>query len=205
MTAAFRAFTRSSLPPFGFARPNLRSDVDVAAAISRVPRDATGKGMFLARLMSELDRRGIARPTQDRFLAFRDYPLAQCLEVNAAAARLMFPFVPLSEGLRRVAWTSFDTFASSLIGNVLFGAVGRDVESILRLASRAVGLATNVGSCHLEVVRDSTAVMTFDHNYLFAEPFGTGMLEGVLRSCECEGEVLVRMDSPIRGAFHVRW
>jgi len=199
------AAARTSLPPSGFVPVDLKVNVDVASYIKRVPKHATGKGMFLARLMQELDHRGITRPTQERFLPFSDYPLQRCLELNAEAARLMFPFVPLSDGLRRVAWTSFDTFAGSLIGQVLFGAVGRDVESILKLASRAMGYATNVGEFDLEMVRERTAVLHVQEAFLFGEYFGVGMIEGVLRSCASDGEVLARMETPISGAFYVRW
>lgn len=199
------AVARNSLPPLGFAPVDLKANVDVAAYLRRVPKHATGKGMFLARLMQELDRRGIARPTQERFLPFGDYPMQRCLELNAEAARLMFPFTPLSDGLRRVAWTSFDTFAASLIGQVIFGAVGRDVESILRLASRAMAFATNVGEFQLEMVRERTAVLHVQDAFLFGEYFGVGMMEGVLRSCGSDGEVLARMETPTSGAFYVRW
>jgi len=199
------AFARTSLPPLGFVPVDVRLHVDVNAFVRRVPKHATGKGMFLVRLMQELDRRGIARPTSERFLPFSDYPLKRCLELNAEAARLMFPSLPLSDGLRRVAWTSFDTFAESLIGQVLFGAVGHDVESILKLSSRALSYATNVGTYELEVIRDRTAVLQVQDAFLFAEHFGVGMLEGVLRSCKCEGEVLASMTSPTSGAFYVRW
>lgn len=199
------AFARNSLPPSGFMPVDLRAAVDVAGYIRRVPRHATGKGMFLARLLEELDRRGIARPTSERFLPFTDYPLQRCLELNAEAARLMFPTVAMSDALRRVAWSSFDTFANSLIGQVLFGAVRHDVESILKLASRALSYATNVGTYELEVVRNRTAVFRVNDAYLFAEYFAVGMLEGVLRSCDCQGEVLACMDSATHGAFYVRW
>lgn len=199
------AFARNSLPPSGFLPVNLRVVVDVNGYLKRVPRHAKGKGMFLVRLLEELDRRGIPRPTSERFLPFTDYPLQRCLELNAEAARLMFPTIPLSDGLRRVAWTSFDTFANSLIGQVLFGAVRHDVESILKLSSRALAYTTNVGSYELEVVRDRTAVFHVRDVYLFAEYFAMGMLEGVLRSCECDGQILSRMDSTTSGAFYVRW
>ncbi len=199
------AFARTSLPPSGFKPVDPQRHIDVNAYIKRVPKHATGKGMFLVRLLQELDRRGIARPTSERFLPFGDYPLQRCLELNAQAARLMFPTLPLADGLRRVAWTSFDTFARSLIGQVLFGAVGHDVDSILKLSSRALSCATNVGTNELEVIRDRTAVLQVEDAFLFAEQFGVGMLEGVLRTCKCEGEVLASMTSPTSGAFYVRW
>ncbi len=199
------AQARTSLPPAGFVAVDLRVNVDVASYMRRVPRHATGKGMFLLRLLEELDRRGIARPTQERFLPFSDYPFQRCIELNAEAARLMYPTVPLSDALRRVAWWSFDTFADSLIGQVLFGAVRHDVASILKLSSRALSYTTNVGTYELDVVRDRTAVLHVHDAFLFAEYFAVGMLEGVLRSCECDGQVLSRMESLTSGAFYVRW
>jgi hypothetical protein len=51
-------------PRFGAELEELR------ALIARVPKHATVKGMFIKGFLQSLDREGISRPTQDRFIAF---------------------------------------------------------------------------------------------------------------------------------------
>jgi uncharacterized protein (TIGR02265 family) len=192
----------TSCPP-DFGPPDYRSPIDLAEHLARVPPHATGKGMFLGKLFDELDERGIARPTQERFLPFHDYPLTRCLELNLQVARLLHPRVPDREALRRVAWRSFTTFASSIVGRVVFGAVGRNPIDVLSLATRALPMTTNVGDYTLESIDHQHAILHVHEGYLFVEPFGAGMVEGVFSACEHDGEVLVKRTSPTSCSFFI--
>jgi uncharacterized protein (TIGR02265 family) len=206
--AAQRAPHLASLRPSRspeFVLPDFAHPLNVEAALRRIPAHATGKGMFAARILSELDKRGIERPTQQRFLPFADYSLRQCAEVNVEVARLLFPTAPLAQGLRQLAWLSLETFADTLLGQAIFGAVRRDVMAILKLSSKGLTHAANVGEYELQILHEHAAIMHCIDMYFFGESFGVGMLEGMLRACHVEGEVLANMDSPTRGAFYIEW
>ena len=195
---------RASRPPPAFGIPDFVSPLDLQQALQRVPPSATGKGMFVAQLLEELDRHNLPRPTKARFFPFSDYPLTVCMELNMQIARLLFPRRADREALRRVAWRSFGIFAESLVGKILFGALRHEVMAVLQLAALALSKTTNVGTCQFERVDERTALLHVTEAYMFAEPFGAGMLEGLLQSAGQRGQVLVQMTSPTSGAFFVQ-
>lgn len=186
-----------------FRPPELVAPLDLREALGRVPRNATGKGMFVAHLLDELDAAGIARPTKERFVPFADYPLVRCMELNVEIAQLLYPRAPVREALRRVAWRSFGIFAESLVGRVLFGALACDVMSILRLTTVALARTTNVGSQRVEIVDPLTALIHVEDGYFFAESFGVGMVEGLFKAAKRVGNVRVDMRSPTSGSFQI--
>jgi uncharacterized protein (TIGR02265 family) len=194
---------RSSAPFSGFRAPELTAPLDVREALARVPKRATGKGMFVAQLFGELDRRGIARPTDERFVPFADYPLPRLMALNVDIARLLYPRVPDREALRRVAWRSFGIFSESLVGRVLFGAFAGDAMAVLKLSAVALSRATNVGTHRVEVLDAHQVMLHVEDGYFFAESFGVGMLEGLFMATKRTGDVLVDMRSPTAGSFRV--
>jgi uncharacterized protein (TIGR02265 family) len=197
-----RSSAYASCPP-DFGPPDYRSPINLGEHLARVPALATGKGMFLGKLLDELDELGIARPTQERFLPFHDYPLTRCLELNLEVARLLHPRVPDREALRRVAWRSFTTFATSMVGRIVFGSMGHNPIDVLSLAARALPMTTNVGAYKLEPVDRQHVILHVQDAYLFVEPFGAGMVEGVFSACKHDGEVLVRCTSATSCSFFI--
>lgn len=188
-----------------FCEPSFDAEPDLAAVLARIPDSATGKGMFLRRLLKELSCRGLPLPTQESFLPFQDVSLRLCAEVNVLAARALHPGLPLGEALRRVARMSFETFQDSLAGHLILTGTLHSPHPTLALASRLVGYTTNVGSLRSLYVDANTRLVRARDVYLFAEWFGVGMAEGVLGACGRRGRVLVRRFSPLDVDFLIRW
>lgn len=189
----------------GFSPPTLNVTFDLAAALERIPASATGKGMFVKRLLRELSCRGLPLPVDDSFSTFQDIPLRRCAELNVYAARAIHPGLPLPEALRRVARMSFETFQESLAGHLILTGTHRNPHPILALASRLVSYTTNVGSLHSVYVDASTRLIRARDTYLFPECFGVGMAEGVLTACNKRGRVLVRSFTPTDVDFLICW
>lgn len=195
-----------------FVTPDFAASLDVEGAIHRCPSAATAKGMFFSRAV-ELGRR--AAPSreheiwkgvsQKRWLPFLDYPLREQMRVLANVAPLRFPDVPLREGLRRIGQTTYGTFSESMAGRVLFGAVGRKVESILALGPKAITLSVS----HAEVVAEQTEErcyrIAYRSVYCFLDSFHVGVVEGAIVACRETPDVKVALESPVDGVFEVRW
>ena len=192
------------LPP-GYEWPDWSAPLDVDAAIRAVPVGATGKGMFLERLMGELRRNGLSLTSRERFIPFKDYPLKQCLQVNVDAAKRLYPESSVRDALRRVAHLSFDTFARSMLGRITFSALGRDPAAIFRLAPVALRHSTNIGEFDVEMLGPSELIMHARDSYLYPQSFGVGMSEGMLESCGRTGLVAARQVSDHDWSFYVRW
>jgi uncharacterized protein (TIGR02265 family) len=185
--------------------PDWNAPLDVHAYIGRVPKHATGKGMFLAQLQKEVQSRGLELPTREKFYAFRDYPLPLAMELIVEAAKLLHPGLSLREGIRRLAWSSYDVFRETMIGRVVFGAVGVNLGAIFKLAGRAVGHTTNVGQLETEPIDDRSVIVHVRDVYLFADCYSAGMAEGVLIASRRKGFVAQQMTGPTTGSFYVRW
>lgn len=192
------------LPP-GYAWPDFDAPLDLEREIAQLPSGATAKGMFLKRLAAELARRGKGFSNGKTYQAFSDYSLEECVRCNVEAARLLHPSLSLREGLRRIAWQSFDTFAASTIGGVTLSAVGREPAAILRLADRAMSFAISTGSHRTEVIDSHGLTVHADEVYFFPDSFGVGVAEGVLRSCRRIGSVAIKRHSKARYTYLVRW
>ncbi len=147
-----------------FDWPDWDAPLDVDAYLRRVPEGATGKGMVPQVLVREIEGRELHFASKRRFFAFNDSPLPECMAIILEGGELLYPELPKREQLRRVAWPSYSTFADTMIGRVIFGGVGHNVESIFKLASKAISHSTNVGKIESEVIDDSTVIVRTQDN-----------------------------------------
>lgn len=190
--------------PDGFAFPDWSAPFDLQEHLRSVPADATVKGMFLSSTVEAVRDSGGGLLTSEKFTAFRDYPLSRTLELLVEGAPLVYPDLPLRDGMRRLARPAFPVFAGSLVGRAVFAAVGRDPRSVLGLASRAWRHATNTGKLESEPQDENTTLVRVCEFHL-TEAVAVGIAEGVLEACGRRGRVARRMQSPTEGDFLIRW
>lgn len=195
--------TDLELPP-GFAPPDWEAPFDLAAHLRRVPDDATVKGMFLTSVVDDVHARCGSRLTEERYTAFRDYPLSRLLELMVEGAGRVYPRRPVRDGMRRLARPSFSVFDSSLVGRAVFAVSRHDPHNVFRIGSRAWRHATNLAKVESEKL-DETAVVLRVRDFHFTDAVAVGIAEGVLEACGRPGSVAVRMESPSAGDFLVRW
>jgi uncharacterized protein (TIGR02265 family) len=92
-----------------------------------------------------------------------------------------------------------------MIGRAIFGLAGRDVGSILKLASKGASVASNVGKMEVLDLQPESAILRVSEIYIFPECFNAGMAEGVLMACGVEGFVAQKMLSLTEGDFYLGW
>ena len=169
-----------------------------------MPADATVKGMFLNATVETVKGLGGPSLAEERFFAFRDYPLRRSLELLVEGARHVYADQPPREGLRRLARPGYAVFADSLIGKVVFAAIGRDPAAIYKLAAKAWRHAASVGKLEPQIVDPHTALIRVSELYL-TDAVGIAIAEGVLEACGRDGYVAQRMRSPLEGEFLIHW
>jgi len=182
--------------------PDFSAPVDLDAHLALLPTRATCKGLFFLDLLrrgaaalppGELCR--IAGIPERRYVAFRDYPMADNMHLAVAVALALHPSRPLGEGLRRLGQTAFETVSASLVGKTLFGAFGRDVATILLNGPRAFRLFLNFGDVTAEQTAPGRFLFHAFYLPLFLDTYQVGVLEGVLRHAGVEGRVRVASEA----------
>jgi uncharacterized protein (TIGR02265 family) len=189
-----------------FAVPVLDQPLLVEDYIQRVPAYATIKGMFLSNLYEiasssdqgfELDARNI--------FSFRDYPLVEQVRLVPRIAAALYPDVSLRSAMLQLGRRVCPTFAGSLIGKLIFSAVGGDVAMLMRAGATAYSISSNVGQleileCGLRSVRLGMREM-----FNYVDSYQLGILEGALMMLGCKPSLLLKLDSPVSAEVHLSW
>jgi len=188
-----------------FVEPDWDAPLDVDAYLAAVPRAAMTKGMFFARILDDYRERYLKPPTRERYVGFKDYPLREWMELAVAATRDLWPQKPPREALRRIGHHGYTTFIQSFVGRVLFGVLGSNLESIMRISPKGYALAWNLMRADAVEVRPGSAILHLWQVYDFVDCYHGGLLEGVLRACNRSGRVRVRPVSLSEAYYLVDW
>lgn len=188
-----------------FVIPDPNAPLDLAERLASLPAQATVKGMFFQTMSGQAFAASGQLPGRDRYVAYKDYPLREWIELLLKAARLTFPRVPVREGLRRLGQESYPTFARSTVGRVLMAAAGNNLGAALRLAPRAFSLTTNTTQCEVVAMADTRAVLRVTRAWDFIEALHVGVFEGTMRSFQRTGLVRVRILSLSSADFEITW
>jgi uncharacterized protein (TIGR02265 family) len=174
----------------------LNAPLDIAERLRAVPRQATVKGMFFDGPIAEAFRRSGDRPGQASYVAFKDYPLTEHIQVLVACAMAGYPDVPVREGLRRLGRDAFRTFLGSLAGKVLFTVAGRDFDAALGLVARSYAIAGPVGTAAVVERTPKAAVIHLKDIYNLPDCYHVGIFEAAMEYFAKDGEVLTRVRTP---------
>jgi uncharacterized protein (TIGR02265 family) len=192
------------IPP-GFIAPDDTAPLDVDAIIAATPEDVGLRGMYYQSYLDELKRRGLPVDPKHRYLAFKLYPLRDWQRFMVDSAGRLHPELSLRGGLRRLGLSAYPTFASSMVGRVIFGVLGKDIERIMRIAPK--GYEQSLSSCKVDIV-EATATHARVHLrgvHSFLESYQLGVFEGALVVCERQGDVHHRPIAPGESEIYCRW
>ena len=160
--------------------------------ISETPAHATVKGMYIDSFLQTLEQKRIPRPTSDRFVSFKDYPLQRYMTMLLEACPTLYPHCSIREGLKRQGRLVYPTLASSTVGKIMFAIAGRSWQAALPLASRAWEISLNPGSATLSEVTKNSAILSLRDVYHFADCFQVGIMEGAMETFLVTGTVTPR-------------
>jgi uncharacterized protein (TIGR02265 family) len=186
----------------------LTGSLDLEAIVAAFPPTYTVKGMFCARyaaLLSDeyapLSTKLISPARGARYVAFKDYPQADYTRIVAAAANKVFPNLPLTEAVRRVARDDFQTFGTSVFGKVLMTLVG-DPHTALKHLPDAYARVAPGPNVWTEDIDARTIRLVFRRHRGIAE-YVLGQLEGIVMTFDRHPIVTVRQLEPETLAFDV--
>jgi uncharacterized protein (TIGR02265 family) len=202
---------RAEVDADGFRPPNLSAPVDVARHLAALPPGAMVKGMFFNDLLALAAK--VRTPHQlaveagieeRRYVAFRDYPLADNLRLTVAVAEVVHARLPLGEALERIGRRAPGIFLDSHIGRTVFGVLGRDTELLILHAPRAYRVIFGFGRVETERTGPSEYMLRVRGMPIFTETYQMGVLASVLELCRARADIAVRMSGIADADVRVR-
>jgi uncharacterized protein (TIGR02265 family) len=195
-----------------YAAPRFHVPIVVEEHVRALPPGATCKGLFFHDLIDQLRK---AAPNSSillpgglgaqRYVHFFDYPYADYMRMLHATAQAVFPGVPVGEGLRRLGRKTYVALLNSQIGRVIFGVLGDDFLSVIKLGVRGYQVSMNFGRLDTEVIENEHIRYYFRNLPAYLETFQVGVVEGAMQACNVEGRVHVSMTSLSTASFDIRW
>ena len=190
----------------GFALPDMDASLDVEQYQALIPDGATVKGMFFQSIVRECTAAGHPLKDGPKFVSYMDYSAAEFLELLLQGADSLSDGASRRTGLRRLGQLAYPTLLESWTGRVIFGVLGGDVRRVLQLARKAYAISGSTGTAKLLELGDSHARLELSGIYSFLDAYHVGALEGALRACKLDGEVLLRRGPSLdAGEFRLRW
>ena len=200
-------------PPPQSMGPSLRHTIDVAQYLEACPAEATTTGTFFQNVRDAVVKRtGSSSPallngvTTDRWTAFLHYPLRDFMRLAVNAAGILHPHEPLAEGLRRVAWNTYPSFASTVAGRIVLFAFGEKLSHVIQATPRI--FAVTVPGMEVTPIENTerSSRMEFRGVYCFADSFMRGVIEGAIWSHGYEPNVTVTLRTrPSDAEFFACW
>ncbi len=141
-----------------FEVPRFDGPLDLPERLARLPQHVRIKGMFFQAMIDAAEKRSGTRPGRGRYLAFRDYPVPEFLEVAAESASLASPEAAPREGVRRLGQLQYPAFMETHIGRVVM-AFGTEFERGLHLLPKAYFLAGEGASAEVLEFREGRAIV----------------------------------------------
>jgi uncharacterized protein (TIGR02265 family) len=188
-----------------FGVPDWDGPFDIEAYLDRIPDTAITKGMFFDPVRRPLLERGERLPGRERYLAFRDYPLREYLDVVLACGARLYPDASIRQRLRVMGRLVYPTFAATLIGRVLFKFAGSNVPRVLAAVPRAYKRVDPASSATVASLEDGLAILEIRSMWDVPEASQVGVYEGGLEALGLEGEVRARPVSPCDCDLEIRW
>ncbi|HMA94368.1 MAG TPA: DUF2378 family protein, partial [Polyangiaceae bacterium] len=140
-----------------------------------------------------------------RYVPFRDYPLIEQVRLIPEIAGVLYPDLSLREGILRLGRTVCPSFSASLLGKVLFSAVGNDVTMLIRAGSKSYTLSSNVGRFEVLELRDNFARVSLRDMFNFVDCYQVGILEGALMMLGKQPQIQIRLDSLTSLEAELNW
>jgi uncharacterized protein (TIGR02265 family) len=185
--------------------PDFTATLDAEAEIAAVPPEATSKGTWLSTLADRVTSAGQVPVVAGPFIGFKDYPGADFCRLLVQAARVVHRDVPLREGLRRIGRAAYNDINTSLVGRVVFGAVGRDIHRLMALTSKAYEVSGHPQRGEVVEHASNHAIIRLTCIFTFVDCYQPGVLEGVLDVCGLKGTITMKKHSASAADFLAEW
>jgi uncharacterized protein (TIGR02265 family) len=187
--------------------PSLGHAVDVERYLKACPLDEQTQGTFLQYIRDEVVKRHGSVPPKlfdrlprDRWLPFLKYPLRELMHLVVNAARILHPKQPLAEGMRRIGWFAYPSFAATMAGRVLLFACGETLDDVVRSGPKAYSVCVPEAQVTLTLQAQRHFEAELRGVHCFVDTYHRGVVEGAIWCHGFEPRVVVTTGSRISDA-----
>ena len=167
--------------------PSLGYAVDIERYLKACPNVESTQGTFLQYIRDEVVKRTGSPPAKlfeglprDRWLPFLKYPLRELMQLVVNAARILYPKLPISEGMRRVGWFAYPSFAATMAGRVVLFAFGETLDDVVRCVPKAYAVCVPEAQVTLTSHTERHFTLEFRGIHCFVDTYHRGVIEGAI-------------------------
>jgi uncharacterized protein (TIGR02265 family) len=178
----------------------LRHGIDVEQYICACPDDAVTLGTFFQHVRDVVIRKTGSAPANltrgvpaHHWVPFLKYPLVDFMHLAVNAAGILHADQPLAEGLRRVGWLAYPSFAATMAGRIVLRAFGDTLEDVVRAAPKAYRIAVPSATITVKNLGPRRYIFEYRNAYSFVDTYHRGVLEGAIRAHGFDPKVEVRI------------
>jgi uncharacterized protein (TIGR02265 family) len=192
-------------PRSRFRAVDFRGPLDLDARRRKMPADGTVKGMFFRTVLAAAKQKARVELRPRPYQAFRDYPLADWLELLVQAGAAMYPNVPPREGLRRLGQGMYPTFVDTTVGKIIFAVAGGDLHRALALYPKIWSVISNHGTGAVRDISVGRCVIELRNVWDFPDSFQLGSLEGGMAFFGQRADVRLEALSECDANYELLW
>ncbi|MEM9193979.1 MAG: DUF2378 family protein [Myxococcota bacterium] len=175
-----------------YAPIDWEAELDVRKYVRAVPSEATLKGFFPAAVKAGAVRQGKMLPSaRNRYVAFRNYPMSEHVQLLAECAEASYPDLPPREALRRIGWYTMRSLDQSVVGRVFRQFLAAGIEQTMRGLEKMYPMLLPPATLHATWTDASNVILRYRHVYAFVDCHHIGILERMFKSHSIVPEVQV--------------
>jgi uncharacterized protein (TIGR02265 family) len=184
--------------------PPWNAPYDIDREIAAAPADGTIRGMFFSSVIERAKKeRGVVLDGQS-YTAFGKYPLRDYLLLLARSAAVLYPGVPVREGLRRLGSSVYNEFLETMVGRAIFSIAGKSFARVVAISPRAYDACYD--PVHVETrVEGNIAHVTMAPMWVFPDTFHVGVWEGAAKLYGTTADVRIKKIRPGFVSYEVRF
>ena len=188
-----------SFRPLDLSRP-------FAASLSaHASRGVTVRGLFLSEYVADLRALGVEWPT--RIVPFKVYPAIEVVNLVSKLAELRYPKLPVRQAWHEIVACQYPLLRQSLVGRVVFGALGDNLPSVMQLANKGYSIASpELGPVRTLEIEEDRAVVELERQSMPIEGWHSGVLAGAILAMKRQPTTItVDLLDEFNGKLELRW
>lgn len=157
------------------------SSLGLRDRLAQAPKDGLVKGWLIHSIMENAKRQGVELAMERKYLGFKDYPVAEYLELLGQAAVRLQGNGSAKEALRELGRGVHGSFSQSLVGKVVLAGLGSGHDGArtgLRWITRVYKMTSNHATASIEEPTDHVAVISLSNVWSFPDAYHVGIFEG---------------------------